>query len=41
MINHKIKFDNINDLLNWIIENQLYSLAPVSLVLHLGEQNAN
>lgn len=34
---HTIKFTNMNDLLEWIIENEMYKVAPVELTLHLGE----
>ena len=35
---HTIKFATINDLLEWIVENEMYKLAPVELTLHLGEK---
>lgn len=34
---HTIKFDNINHMLEWIVENEMYNLLPVELTLHLGE----
>ena len=34
---HTIKFDSINDLLEWIVENEMYKLAPVDLTIYLGE----
>jgi hypothetical protein len=34
---HTMKFDNIKDLLEWIVENEFYSLLPVNLTINLGE----
>jgi hypothetical protein len=34
---HTIKFSSINDLLEWIVENEMYKLAPVDLTIYLGE----
>jgi hypothetical protein len=34
---HTMKFDNIKDLLEWIIENEFCTLLPVDLTIHLGE----
>jgi hypothetical protein len=32
-----MRFKTINDLLEWIVENEMYNLAPVELTIHLGE----
>jgi hypothetical protein len=34
---HTIKFESINDLLEWIVENEMYKLKPVDLTIYLGE----
>jgi len=39
-MNHTIEFKNVYTMLQWLAENNIEQL-PVSLILHLGEQNAN
>ena len=34
---HTMKFNNINEMLEWIVENEFYNLLPVDLTIHLGE----
>lgn len=34
---HRMKFDNIKDLLQWIVENEFYEQLPVALTIFLGE----
>ncbi len=34
---HTMQFKNINDLLEWIVENEFYNLLPVDLTIYLGE----
>jgi hypothetical protein len=34
---HTIKFKTIQDMLAWIVENELYQALPVDLTIHLGE----
>ena len=37
---HTMQFNCINDLLEWVVENEFYNLLPVDLTIHLGESNA-
>jgi hypothetical protein len=37
IMNHMMKFDNIEHMLKWIVENEFYSQLPVSLTVELGE----
>ena len=32
-----MKFNNINEMIEWIVENEYYNLLPVDLTLYLGE----
>lgn len=34
---HTMKFNHINDLLEWIVENEFYNHLPVDLTIHLGK----
>lgn len=34
---HTMKFNCINDLLEWIVENEFYNLLQVDLTIYLGE----
>jgi hypothetical protein len=36
-MNHTMKFKNIIELMEWIVENEFYNLLPVDLTIHLGE----
>ena len=37
MMKHTIKFANIQEMLEWIIENNFYEVTPVDLTIQLGE----
>lgn len=34
---HTLKFNSVQEMLLWILENDFYEVAPVDLTIHLGE----
>jgi hypothetical protein len=34
---HTIKFNSVQEMLLWILENDFYEVLPVDLTIHLGE----
>lgn len=34
---HTIKFNSVQEMLLWILENDFYEVTPVDLTIHLGE----
>lgn len=34
---HTIKFNSVQEMLLWILENDFYEVNPVDLTIHLGE----
>lgn len=35
-MNHTIKFTSIQEMLEWIVENNFYEVLPVDLTIQLG-----
>lgn len=36
-MNHTIKFNSVQEMLEWIVENNFYEALPVDLTIQLGE----